>query len=155
MAIPTDHTGDGCAGTAEAAVWNINLSRLFISPFLSLFFRLSGPFLASRYRGDETISTNKAVEFFVDSVLFCFVFFCRQLPMHVTAWKEKGKQTHLSCMGVRARVRACVCWGGEGDKREYSSRRINSCYSDLHGSLRRKHRHCPKSLPALLILIYF
>lgn len=76
-----------------------------------------------------------------------------ELPMYVTMRKE-GKETLI----LHIYIYVCVCWTAcrrGGDKREYSSRRINSCYSDLHGSLHRKHWHCPKRLPVVLILIYF
>lgn len=59
---------------------------------------------------------------------------------------REGKETLILFVCIQRR------WG---DKGEYSSRRINNCYSAPRGSLYRKHRHCPKSLLAVLILIYF
>lgn len=59
---------------------------------------------------------------------------------------REGKETLILFVCIQRR------WG---DKGEYSSRRINNCYSAPCGSLYRKHRHCPKSLLAVLILIYF
>lgn len=60
--------------------------------------------------------------------------------------REEGKDTLILFVCIQRR---------RGDKGEYSSRRINSCYSGLCRSLYRKHQHCPKSLLAVLILIYF
>lgn len=116
----------------------IGNSSTFFFVFLFSTFR---PFLHFFIAGMRLIRTNKPR-------------FCHQLPMYVTTRKER-KETLILGMYVWC-LCACVCMLKRGgDKREYSSRRINSCYSDLHGSLHRKHWHCPKSLPAVLILIYF